>query len=416
MNIYPYPYGYKSCNLISTLMLMPEGRVTVFDIYAPRWFMRFHRSGSLRLLALRASAAFAVLSLLSSLLIGAGHAQEAPLRILNRPPSTVLDIQCSPDSRYLARVYAEGRLEVLEAFTGTVVLEDRIDLPNSLLRAKIDWSPAGDRLAAGIGAAVYIWDVENAQLLEIIQSGDSEPLAYNESGYYAPEGVVSLQWDSTGLLLMAQSMSSRYTIWSIEQQTFQVNWVIGNDPVLAVWMPNDRQIYIGSRYLDTQTQEFEAVRAERIPQVTGRCGAFVTIASNIERTFISYGTGNGCIVIVDALTGDQIAGYQIVQNGRDGNPIWDVSWSPDSSAIVAVDSQGTVQVLNVATGAVTLLAQHEGALYAVDWADDGSAIAYGGSTTAEESIFGIVTVAEVEARMASEARMAEFAITPAADR
>jgi WD40 repeat protein len=352
--------------------------------------------------------------LLSVLMINTGHAQETPQTILNRPPLAVLDIQYSPDGRYLARVYAEGRLEVLDTSTNLLVLEDSIELPNSLERARVDWSPSVDRLAAGIGAQVYIWDVANWRLLETVQAGRGEPLVYFEDGSYIPEGFVSLQWDSTGTLLMAQSVSSRYTVWSTDQQAFIVDQVIGNNPVPIVWLADDRHISNGDSVFDiyNQTPVFVQLSPQRLTGVVSNCGPYSSIASNSDRTQIVRATIYRGYQITpgwpEGISGIAVAEYM--------NPIWDVSWSPDDRTIIAVDSLGAVRVVHVATGMVTLIAQQDGPLYVVDWADDNSAIAYGGNTQAEAAIFATVSVAEVEQLMATEARQPEFAITPATDR
>ncbi|MBK9749560.1 MAG: WD40 repeat domain-containing protein [Chloroflexi bacterium] len=351
---------------------------------------------------------------LCGLLVGTGQAQEnLPMR--THSPLAVLDVQYSPDGQSLARVYAEGRLEVLDASSQRIILEDMVELPNPLLRAKVDWSPTGDRLAAGIGSQVYTWDIENGRLLQAVDAGGAESLVYFEDGSYIPEGFVSLQWDSTGALLLAKSVSSRFTVWSTEQQTFIVDQVIGNNPVPIVWLTDNQHISTGNSVFDiqNQTRVFVPRLGQQIPEAASHCGVYLSIASNADRTQIAWGTWNGCIVILDAATGDQIAGYKIADNS---NPIWGVGWSPDDRAIVAVDSLGAVRVVDVATGNVTLIAQHDGPLYAVDWADDNSAIAYGGNTQAEETVFAAVSVTEVEQLMASTARPAEFAITPAADR
>ncbi|MBK8032859.1 MAG: hypothetical protein IPK17_25945 [Chloroflexi bacterium] len=364
---------------------------------------------------------------LCGLLVGTGQAQEN-LPIRNRPPLAVLDVQYSPDGPYLALVYADGRLEVLDASSQRIILEDMVELPNPLLRAKVDWSPTGDRLAAGIGSQVYIWDVQNRRLLQTVEAGGAESLVYFEDGAYVPEGFVSLQWDSTGALLLAKSVSSRFTVWSIEHQAFIVDRVFGNNPVPIVWLVDDRRISNGQSVFDilNQSRVFVGLDAQRLPGVLSNCGPFSAIDINRDRTWIVQATIYDCIIIRDAATGSEIAGYQIsglislYENGmtlaEHMNPIWDVSWSPDDRAIVAVDSSGAVRVVDVATGNVTLIAQHDGPLYAVDWADDNSAIAYGGNTQAEETVFAAVSVTEVEQLMASTARPAEFAITPAADR
>ncbi len=364
--------------------------------------------------------------LLYGLLVGAVHAQEIPQTIHSRPPLAVLDVQYSPNGRYLARVYAEGRLEVLDAFTNRLMLEDSVELPNPLFSAKIDWSPTGDRLAAGIGAHVYVWDIENAQLIETIEAGGEDPLVYFEDGSYLPEGIVSLQWDSTGTLLLTKSMSSHLTVWSTEQQTFIFDRVVGNNPVPVVWLADNQHITNGSSVFDIQTQEFVVYDSERLPGVVSNCGPYFSIASNSNRTRIIQATGYGCIVIRDAATGDEIAGYQLsagwspndsgIVIAENINPIWDVSWSPDDSKLVAVDSLGAVQVVDIATGSITLIDQQAGALYAVDWTDTNTAIAYGGNTLGEDTVFATISVAEVERLMISAARQPEFAITPSTDR
>ncbi|MDX2162265.1 MAG: WD40 repeat domain-containing protein [bacterium] len=366
--------------------------------------------------------------LLCVLLVGTGQAQNSQQVIRNLPPMAVLDVQYSPDGRYIARVYAQGRLEVLEAASNRTVLEDTVALPHPLQRAKVDWSPTGDQLAAGIGAQIYIWDVGTTQLLETINAGGSEPLVYFEDGSFIPEGFVSLQWNSTGLLLMAKSMSSRFTIWSKDQLVFIVDQVTGNNPVPIVWLADDRHISNGTSVFDIQdpTSRFIPRQGQPLEGVLNNCGPYSSIATNANRTLIVQATIYDCIVITDAFTGDEIGGYQIseilslYENDLEliehMNPIWDVSWSPDESVIIAVDSQGAVRVVDIATGSVTLIAQQSGPLYAVDWADTNTAIAYGGSTLGEDTVFATVSVAEVDRLMMSAARQPEFAITPAADR
>jgi WD40 repeat protein len=335
--------------------------------------------------------------------------QQPELPIFARPSLTVLDLEYSPSGLYLAQVYSEGRLEVLDVASGRIAVENDLILPNALFRAKLAWSSKGDVLAVGIGPNVYFWDVTSAKLLETLFVGGDNPLVYREADYYVPEGVASLQWDSTDRLLMAQSESSRYTVWSVEQQEFIFDLTDGYDAPPMVWLADNRRFSTGHRYLDTQNiaKGFVVPRTKDI--AGGDCANYASISNNADRTMIAWGTFNGCVIILDADTGNQIALYKIADNET---TVWDIDWSPDDSAVVAVDSMGAVQVVELATGKVTLIAQNEGSLYAVDWANTNAAIAYGGVTEDEASIFDTVSVADVERLMASDAaRSAEFAVT-----
>jgi WD40 repeat protein len=351
------------------------------------------------------------LILIGLMFVGSAYSAQSDVPILNRPPQTVLDVEYSPDGNYLARVFAEGRLEVFEVVSNRIIIEDSAVLPHSLLRAKIDWSPKSDLLAAGIGSQVYIWNVMDGQLLETIKVGGEESLIYTESGYAVPQGFHSVEWDSTGNLLRAHSTSSRHIVWSIEQQAFISDVEVGNAIFPMVWLADNQRVSNGEYGWDIVRNEVSRTKpSNNAYEVASRCSAYYgAISTTADRDLIAKGTFNGCIVIMDANTGDQIAGYKI---GDDENTIWGLSWSPDDSAIVAVDSQGGVQVVDVATGSVTRIAEVEGALYAVDWADTDSSIAYGGQTTDGATVFAEVDVAEVRRLMGSDAaREPEFAVT-----
>lgn len=353
---------------------------------------------------------FSLSPLLTALLIPIFSQTQQELPILNRPSLTVLDMQYSPDGELIAQIYANGRLEIFEIASGGIVLEDTPVLPNPLVSAKVDWSLKGDRLAAGIGSLIYIWDVGNARLLETVKAGGDEPLVYKEADYYVPEGFTSVQWDSTGTLLLAQSVSSRYTIWSIEKQAFIFDLTIGNEARPVVWLPGEQRISYYHNYLDIQAQERVARPTQDLRGLASQCGGYHANVSGADRSLMAWGTSNGCVIILDAETGNEIAGYKIAENDH---VITGVSWSPDDSAIVAVDTQGGVQVIEVASGNVTLIEKVDGALYAVDWSAANSQIAYGGGTEDGETLFATVEVAEVERLMASDAaRQAELVVTP----
>ena len=109
--------------------------------------------------------------------------------IFHIPEFTLLDVAYSPNSVYVAYVYADGRLEVVNIASNDAVLSEVAPTSNPLLRAKVDWSPDGKLLAVGIGSHVYLWQIEETpQLVATLEAGVGDELVYDESGYYIPEG------------------------------------------------------------------------------------------------------------------------------------------------------------------------------------------------------------------------------------
>jgi WD40 repeat protein len=361
---------------------------------------------SFKMCALSAAFAFHVF------LVSIGNGQPSPQNILSRAPGTILDLKYSADGKYLAQIYAEGRYDVLDTRSGQTLLDEQVALDYPLFKASLDWAAATNWLAIGVGKDAYVWDVETAALLHTFQVGGSEPLIYEESGYYIPEGVVSLQWNRDGDALMTKSVSLRYTIWSADSNSIISHQETGSGAVPVVWLDDEGLISTGFSVLDIQSKVFELRLGQRIPEVTGSCGTFLSITSNSQLDLLAHGTSNGCIVIVDSVTGNQRAAYKIVE---DGEGIWDVNWSPDDQFIVAVDNAGAVKVVEIATGAVTQIAQQNGTLFAVDWAANNSAIAYGGATSAQDTLFATMSIAEVERLQATSSYQPEFAITPPRD-
>lgn len=347
-----------------------------------------------------------------ALLIFARSFVLAQTDIFHIPAFTLLDVAYSPNSVYVAYVYADGRLEVLNIAFNKRAINETIITPYPLLRAKVDWSPDSKLLAAGIGSHVYIWQMEETpQLIAKLDAGVGEDHVYEEAGYYMPEGMSSLQWSSDGSLLLAQSLSSRFTVWSQLGKDLIFDQKIGNNPVPVVWLSDNYRISHGFTSLDIRTETRFGAPGYRIPWVQGNCGVQSPVANSSNKTQLAVGTQNGCVVIADGDTGDQIAAYKIAESGTF---IRDIGWSPDDTSIVAVSEQGSMHVIDVETGSFVIAAQIDGALYAVDWASDNSAITYGGHTT-NRTALATIDVDAVTALMSSDAvQQPEFASTPEA--
>ena len=316
-------------------------------------------------------------------------------------PHTALDVTYSPNGQYLALVYANGQLEVIDVATNTNILDYELSLPYSLLRAKVGWSPSGSFLAAGIGGYVYLWNFETLQLLRTLHVGSSEEFVYSETGEYLPEGIISLEWSSDANLLLTQSLSSRYTVWSPELGKFVFDQSIGNNPLPVVWLSDNTHIFDVRSTLDFLKQNRFGNPSQQISWVGSRCSVRLSMATNLTHARIAIGTANGCIIIVDANTGNQVAAYKI---SNEDDPIWDIGWSSEGESIAAVTDQGRLLIFNIESGDYFIASQNNGPLYTVDWAESRTLITYGGRVT--ENSINLTTLSDVEIANLIEAGLA----------
>jgi WD40 repeat protein len=335
------------------------------------------------------------------------HAQE----IVQRSVASVLDIAFSPSANVIARVFANGRVEVISPGRNMELVNQLLppQLSLQLWTAKLAWSMDGSHLAAGVGNTVYVWQVTPSaySLLGEYVSGGNDALVYVDPSYIA-EGFTSLQWDSSGRLLMSISVSSRLTIRSVETNDYIVDEIYGNTPM--VWLPNNMTLSSGisGSLFHIATRSVELIQGNRIPRLADQCNIVTSLESNWSRTQLVAGTYTGCVNLFDALTNLELAGFKIADV-----PIIDASFSPDASQIVAIDAEGIVRIVDIKTGNSTVVAENDGALYAVDWSPTNSFIAYAGVNSAEAAVMQTLSVQAVEQMIDSRpAEPAPLAITP----
>jgi WD40 repeat protein len=329
--------------------------------------------------------------------------------ILNRPPSTVLDVAYSSNG-YLAQISAGGQLQVWATPSNQLVFAATTELPNSLLRAKVAWSTTGDRLAVGIGGAILIYSSESWNIVQTMRFSSDETLVYDEAGYNLPEGVVSLAWDSVDQRILVQTVSSRYLVWSFAESRFTFDQLYGNNPIPIVWLPGEQAITSGSTVLDLEQERFTVRRTSDV-YIDSGCASMSSSSSSSDQRWIAQGTLNGCIKIVDALTGDEIAGFRISTTDA---WVTDVQWSNDDRTIIAVTSLGEVYAVDLETSEVALIVQQPTPLYAVDWSPSNTEIAFGGVARTESSAPSItrIPVSQVEAALNSPSARVPEAFVP----
>lgn len=350
-----------------------------------------------------------IMSIFYSIQPIAAHAQ----KIFSRPAQSILDLAFSPDGKQIAKVYANGKVEVLTTYNNEILFQSILDEELQLWSAKAAWSPHGNQLSVGIGATIYIWKVtdQKLELIEQYAAGGNNEAVYFENSSYLPEGFVSLEWDITGTLLMAKSVSSRLTVWSTTKQAFIADQILGTNPIPVVWLPDNLHIASIDSIFDIQTQTIDFRSPDQIKSLSSACNASTSFESSNSGQLIVQGTYTGCVVIIDANTGEELAGFKITDV-----PINDAHYSSDGTQIIAVDRKGYVRVVEIATGAFTVVDQIDGELYAVDWSAANNQIAYGGIYGNQNSFYISSSLADIENLMRSKtAHQSEIAVTPSPD-
>jgi WD40 repeat protein len=271
----------------------------------------------------------------------------------------------------IALIYAEGRVVVREISSGTIIFDQILPTEYLLIRARVAWSPTGDRLAAGVASHVYIWNTDDFMLTQSLMAGSEDALVYQEQDIYYPAGFYDVEWSYDGEFLFSSSVNTRYTIWSFQNNVFIVDQIIGGNPSPAVLFANDQRISIGSHYFDIQTQTFTRLDVSHYYCTRPT----VTMASNSTRTLLVIGGLRGCVSELDPIMGQETIFYQLYEDGD----VRDVAWSPDNSMIAAIDTAGRLYQIERTSAEFIVLADIETELYAVAWSPDGEQIAYGGA-------------------------------------
>lgn len=312
-----------------------------------------------------------VIIILSLLMNGTKFVLAQDQNLLTRAPDSIIALQWSPNGQFLAQVIADGRVQVLDATSNQILAEFLPQNGLTLYQAQVDWSTNSDLLAAGVGQMIYIWNIRNNQLLKTLQAGGGSPFVTFEAGYSVPEGFVSLKWNSKSSMIMAESESSRLTIWSYPSGNLLLDQIIGNIPVPVVWLPDESGITNGDAIVDLKSNKFEALDSTRLPEAYN-IGVVTSIAINFEHTQIVRGTVSGYIEVVDSITGDTISSYRV-----SNSLITSVAWNKDSTEILNTDRNGILRIADVVSGVTSEVLKSNAPILAADWSPFGGQIAVG---------------------------------------
>lgn len=261
----------------------------------------------LRLLFVAASLAMVLAVIAFSWMSGAqepAQVQAGPLNvqqslttILPHPGATfVHTVSWSPDGKYIAVLWDDSQMQVLDASTFTDVFSHEVGSGYGFA-----WSPDSQYLAS-IGRednTIQIWKIATKQC---VTGPDHQCLTY--TGHTAP--IEALAWSPSGRSIASASDDQTVQVWdAFSMKQVSLYRDPGSKVTALAWSPDGTRLVLGDEHNHVQTW--------------------------------------------DALTGTNRTSYR----GHTG-AITFVGWSPDGRFLLSSSYDGTAQMWNAETGQTTL--------------------------------------------------------------
>lgn len=310
--------------------------------------------------------------------------------------SVILDIAWSPDGTMLARIGDDGIFNVTVPSQNITLFQ--FARPSTLVKATVAWSPLGDRLAAGIGNRMYIWDVESWQLLYEYEVG-------SPSGFFTwinvdsiPEGVQTITWSVDGRYVVSGTYSYETSVWDTQQgeMIFRKGDLSGGGPG-RVWLSDGGWMGDGANKLNAFSGEYLLPSVEDNQRAFGGSAEGGKTEPRPDNTQIAWGTDTGFLLIIDLNTTWGIQGFDVTQISTAGfrRGIADISWDGTWNFIAVVSRDGELYVVNLTTSEVSTVLNVEGNLNAVDWNPHTNQVTYAGVSSAGDAILATVDVSGI---------------------
>jgi WD40 repeat protein len=230
-------------------------------------------------------------------------------------------IAWSPDSEKLAVANADSSVQVWDVRTGSLVANL---LGHTAGAASVTWSPDGSRVAsAGVDGTIRIWDVSPQRMIRVLQF-DERP-------------VRAVGWSPDGSKLVSAGSESGLHIWDPNTGTLLANGDVSTVLNGSVsWSKDSIAFFLSSPVLyDGATAEVLSVR----PCSAGSDTAAVWSYDGTTVVMLGH-SQEGSDLCVE--TGD--TGNVKMHLGLCGNAVVAVSISPTGDRIVAIRSDGRIEM------------------------------------------------------------------------
>jgi len=299
-----------------------------------------------------------VLMLVGGLAMGStAHAQE-------NNPLLVSYIEWSSDGDKILIALQEGGLYIVDPIAQTVLLElsgsdtgpieDAALQPNGSLIATVHrftglslWNKHTGSLVSPLSNVMFPWQVEwSSDGQYLFASNIDEMYMRDASGNPlflipgAPEDIPNVAFSPSGEMLLL-SFSGKIEVWDVTLQQMLVRTLAGGLLQSIQWSA-DGTTFVAANINNTR-----------------------------EGTFYN-------IVVINPMTGERLRVYSGFLN-----QLTSAQWSPDETQILATSVDGTVYLIEVASGSITPIFTTDAPILSADWSPYGGQIAIGAPLSSE---------------------------------
>lgn len=317
---------------------------------------------------------------------------ETPLLSPTAAP-IILDVAWSPEGEMIATVDNSGKLEITFADQASTVFEFTRTVAE-LVKAAVSWSPLGDRLAAGIGNRMYVWDATSWQLLYDYEVGAPSGFFFaSDLGDNNPEGVQNITWSVDERYMVVGTYSYEISVWDMQEEEliFRDFGISGGGPG-GVWLGDG---WLGDGFGKLNIFSGEEI-FPTVEDIRNRFGGSIVTSTEPrpDNTQMAWGSIFGYLVIYDPNTLRGITAIEVTDSipPAPRRSIADISWDGTWNFIAVVSHDGELYIANLLTKEVETVLNIDGRLNAVDWNPVGNEIVYAGISSTGEPILEIVDV------------------------
>ncbi|MGB3715555.1 MAG: WD40 repeat domain-containing protein [Candidatus Promineifilaceae bacterium] len=223
------------------------------------------------------------------------------------------------------------------------------------------WSPAGDRLASGLGNEVRIWDVESNLPTISIMGHDGLVGGLD----WSPDGTQLATGDADGLALIWDTTTGDL-LKTLDGHTSGITDLR--------WSPDGRWIAtVGS--LDDTVLVWDPASGEPTYHLSGLGSGIWSVEWSPDSGTVTGGTTNGEILFwnLDEVTNGELT--RVIR--RHLNWISGLSYSPDGRWLASSGADNRIVLTELETERAITYAGHSGAVRSVDFSPDGKVLASG---------------------------------------